>query len=53
MNLEERIKYAKEKAKESAQEIFKEKPEDIKEELEKDTTMGNPENLVKPDNQEE
>lgn len=42
-----------EAAKSSAKQIFKEKPEDIKEELEKETTMGNSKNLVKPDNKDE
>lgn len=53
MNVGEIIKKAKEKAKESAKQIFKEKPDEIKEELEKETTLGNPDNLIKPDNSDE
>ena len=53
MNDQKRIKEAKEKAKESAKELFKRKPKDIQEELEKETTLGNPENLIKPDNKDE
>ncbi len=53
MNYEERLKHAQEKAKESAKELFAEKPQDIKDELEKETVLGNPENFVKPDNKDE
>ena len=53
MNHNDRIKKAIEKAKESANQIFKEKPDEIKKELEKETTLGNPENLIKPDNKDE
>jgi len=57
MNDEERIEKAKEKAKEkameSAKELFKEKPKDIQEKFEKETVLGNPENLKKPDNKDE
>ena len=53
MTPEDRIKQAKEKAKESAKRIFKKKTEDIQEELENESIMGNPENLVKPDNEDE
>ena len=53
MNFEERIKRAEEKAKEAAKDYFKEKPQDIKDELEKETILGNPENLVKSDNKDE
>ncbi len=53
MNYEERSKLAKEKAKESAKKLFEEKPQEIKDELEKETVLGKPENLVKPDNKNE
>ena len=45
----QRLKVAIEKAKESAKELFKEKPEDITKELEKEKTLGKPENLITPD----
>lgn len=53
MTLEERIKKARERAKKSAEQLFKPLPKDIQKELEKETTLGNPENLVKPDNKGE
>jgi len=53
MNDQERAQYAVEKAKESAKKLFKEKPKSIQKELEKETVLGNPENLVKPDNKDE
>jgi len=49
MTSEERIKEAKEKAKESDKQIFKEKSSDIQKEFEKETMLGNPKNLVKSD----
>lgn len=53
MSSEERYKQAEEKAKESSKELFKEKPKEIEEEFKKETILGNPENLVKPDNKDE
>jgi hypothetical protein len=53
MTSAERINEAKEKAKESAKQIFKEKPNDIQKEFEEETVLGNPENLVKPENENE
>lgn len=53
MSPEERIKLEKEKAKESSKELFKEKQKDVKEEFEKETVMGNPKNLVRPESKEE
>ena len=53
MTVDEKTKKAIEKAKESANQIFKEKPDEIKKELEKETTLGNAENLVKPDDENE
>ena len=53
MNDQERIELAKEKAKESAKDLFKKKPKDIQEEFEKETTLGKPDNLIKPDNKNE
>lgn len=49
MNDKERTKYAIEKAKESAKNLFKEKPETIK----KETFFGNSQNLAKPDKKDE
>jgi len=49
MALEEEIK----KAKESANQIFNEKPDEIRKELEKETILGNPENLLQQDNESE
>lgn len=49
MTTEERIK----EAKKSAKQIFKEKSDEIKKELEKEAVLGNPENLIKPDDKNE
>lgn len=53
MNIEDRIKYAEEKGRESAKQLFKEKPQDLKEELERETVLGTPESLVEPENKNE
>jgi hypothetical protein len=53
MNDQERLKIIKEQAKKDAEKIFKEKPKDVQKELEKTFTLGNPENLIKPDNKDE
>lgn len=52
-DLEERIRKAKENAKRKAKELFKEKPDYVKKEFENETSMGRPENLIKPDNKDE
>ncbi|WP_444897101.1 hypothetical protein [Microbulbifer sp. SSSA005] len=53
MNDKERYEQAKKKAEERAKELFKSLPEDIKEELEKDSTLGSPENLIDRSDEEE
>ena len=53
MNDQERVELAIEKAKESAKQLFKKKPKDVQEEFEKETTLGTPENLIRPDNKDE
>ena len=53
MNDKERYEQAKKKAEERAKELFKPLPEDIKEELEKDSTLGSPENLIDRSDEEE
>lgn len=53
MNTEDRIKQARDKAKKSAKEIFKENPADIKKELENETLLGNPGTLVRLDDKSE
>lgn len=46
MDDNERDEYARKKGKESAERIFKEKPEEIRKILEEETTLGCPENLL-------
>ena len=53
MNDKDRIEEIKKKAKESAKELLEELPEDIENEFRKETTLGNPKNLIRPDNEEE
>ncbi len=53
MKDDKRLKEAKERAKKRAEEIFKAKPKDIEAELEKESVLGNPKNLVRPDNVDE
>lgn len=53
MNDEERYELAKKKAEQRSKELFKPVPKDIEEELKSETTLGTPENLVKPDNKQE
>ena len=53
MTDEERYQQAKIKAERRAKELFKNPTKDIEDELAKETTLGNPDNLVKPDNKEE
>jgi len=53
MTEQDRYQQVKKKAEERAKELFKPLPKEIEEELESESTLGNPENLVRPDNQEE
>ena len=53
MNDQESLKTISDKAKQDAEKIFKEKPKGVQKELEKTFTLGNPENLIKPDNKDE
>lgn len=53
MTLEEKIKKAEEKSKDSVVQIFNEKPDEMKKELEKEKILGNSKNLIKPDNENE
>ena len=53
MNDEERIKKIREEAKKSAKELLEDVPEDIKDILRKEKTLGNPRNLSKPDDESE
>lgn len=53
MTENDKLESAKERAKKRAKEIFKPAPPDIEEELKKETVLGNPENLVRPDNKDE
>ncbi|GAA3924323.1 hypothetical protein [Litoribacillus peritrichatus] len=53
MALGERLKYATEQAKKSAEDLFKKKPIEIQQELVKEVVLGNVENLAKPDNKSE
>ena len=48
-----RIEKAKERAKQRAKEIFRPVPPEIEKELEKETTLGNPKNLVQPEDENE
>jgi hypothetical protein len=53
MNDHEKLEKIKEKMKQRAKEIFKPAPPEIEEELKKEKTLGNPKNLISPDNKEE
>jgi len=53
MNDKERYEQAKKKAEERAKELFKPLPEDVKKELEKDSTLGSPDNLVDRSDEQE
>jgi len=53
MNHNDRLKQAKEKAKETADKLFKEKPEEIRKILEDETTLGSPDNLIDRDDDED
>lgn len=53
MNDDEKLEEIKEKMKKRAKEIFKPAPPEIEEELRREKTLGNPKNLIIPDNKEE
>lgn len=48
MKTKEELEKIEEEIKESAKEIFKPKPKEIQEELEKESTLGSPNNLAEP-----
>ena len=48
MNTEKRLKEIEEQLKKSSKDIFKKKPNEIQKELEKETTLGSPKNLIEP-----
>lgn len=53
MTSKDDLEKAKERAKKRAEEIFRPAPPEIEEELKKEKTLGNPKNLVRPDNKNE
>jgi len=53
MNGKDDLEKVKERAKKRAEEIFRPAPPEIEEELKKEKTLGNPKNLVRPDNENE
>ncbi|WP_299948860.1 hypothetical protein [uncultured Microbulbifer sp.] len=53
MTDKERYEEAKRKAKKRSKDLFKPDPDDVKEELEDETTLGSPENLVDRSDEEE
>ncbi|WP_170941645.1 hypothetical protein [Cellvibrio mixtus] len=53
MNDHEKLEAIKEKMKQRAKEIFKPAPTDIEDELKREKILGNPKNLIRPDNKEE
>ncbi|WP_185231819.1 hypothetical protein [Teredinibacter franksiae] len=53
MSDNDRLEKAKTRAKKRAEELFKPAPKEIEEELKKETTLGTPKNLVRPDNKSE
>lgn len=48
MTSEKRLQEIQEQLKKSAEEIFKKKPADIQKELERETILGSPKNLIEP-----
>lgn len=48
-----KIEEIRRKAEESSNKYFSEQPKEVSDELEKESSFGNPENLVKPDNADE
>ncbi len=53
MNDQERYELAKRKAKERAEELFKPVSKDIEDELNKENTLGTPENLIDRSDEQE
>ncbi len=53
MNTEKTLKEIEEQLKKSSVEIFKQKLDDIKNEFEKEKTLGSPKNLIVPSRKKE
>ena len=53
MSEKDRLEKAKERAKKRSEELFKPAPKEIEEELKNESVLGNPKNLVRPDNNSE
>lgn len=53
MTDEERYELAKKKAAQRSKELFEPASKEIEDELKKETILGSPENLIKPDNKQE
>ena len=53
MNDKDRLKKIEQELKKSADELFQEKPESIKKELEKETYLGSTKNLAEPTDPDE
>ncbi len=53
MNDKDRLKKIEQELKKSADKLFREKPDAIKKELEKETYLGSTKNLAEPTNREE
>jgi hypothetical protein len=53
MTDKEILEQAKERAKKRAKELFRPVPPEIEAELKKETVLGNPKNLIQPDNCDE
>lgn len=53
MNADKTLKEIEEQLKKSSDEIFKKKPAEIQKELEKETILGSPKNLIEPSNKKE
>ena len=53
MKIKEELEKIKKEIEESAKELFKPKPKEIQEELEKETTLGSANNLAEPTDTDE
>jgi hypothetical protein len=53
MTEEKRYQQAKVKAERRSKELFKTTTEEVENELAKETILGSPENLIRPDNEED
>jgi len=53
MTSDKKLEEIKEKSKETANKLFGKKPKEVEEELERESTLGSPDNLITPDNKEE